>query len=291
METDQDNYTFKFTTYVRTYVVSVEPADKSVAPESTAVTIAFSRAMKKSFITLDTIVVKENDQPKTGTLTYYHVDKRVVFQPGSPFAKGAQVSVIVKGGPSGVQDENGETMETDYTFSFTIQTYYTFTLELKQGWNLISLPLQPADTAIATVLSGISGKYGIVWEFVPPSVWKSYDPQDPQYSEFQSLVSGKGYWIKMKDDASLSITGSLPSKTINLQQGWNLIGYNSTIESAVATVLSGISGKYGIVWEFVPPSVWKSYDPQDPEYSELQSLKPGKGYWIKTTQPITLQFP
>jgi hypothetical protein len=287
LETDQDNYTFKFTTYVRPYVVSVEPADKSVAPESTAVTIAFSRAMKESSITSDTIVVKENDQPKTGTLTYYPVDKRVVFQPGSPFAKGAQVTVVVKGGPSGVQDENGETMETDYTFSFTIQTYYTFTLELKQGWNLISLPLEPADIAVANVLSGISGKYAIVWGFDPAAGWKKYQPGKP--SDLQELMPGRGYWIKMTEAQSLSMVGNLPSKSVLLSSGWNLVGFNSRESLDVTAALAGISGKYAIVWGFDPAAGWKKYQPGKP--SDLQTFEAGNGYWIKVTEQVSWTLP
>jgi len=287
LETDQDNYTFKFTTYVRPYVVSVEPADKSVAPESTAVTIAFSRAMKESSITSDTIVVKENDQPKTGTLTYYPVDKRVVFQPGSPFAKGAQVSVVVKGGPSGVQDENGETMETDYTFSFTIQAYYTFTLELKQGWNLISLPLEPEDIAVANVLSGISEKYAIVWGFDPAAGWKKYQPGKP--SDLQELMPGRGYWIKMREAQSLSMVGNLPSKSVLLSSGWNLVGFNSRESMDVTAALAGISEKCLIVWGFDPAAGWKKYQPGKP--SDLQTFEAGNGYWIKVTEQVSWTLP
>jgi hypothetical protein len=36
---------------------------------------------------------------------------------------------------------------------------------LSSGWNLISLPLQPVNTAIASVLSGIAGSYEVVWAY------------------------------------------------------------------------------------------------------------------------------
>ena len=166
----------------------------------------------------------------------------------------------------------------------------TYTIPLYTGWNLISIPLQSADMSVAKILNNISNNYTIVWEFTPPSIWKSYDPNDPTYSELQNLALGKGYWIKMNGLNTLTISGSNPSKTINLASGWNLIGYPKTSKTPVGTALQSIAGNYTIVWEFTPPSIWKSYDPNDPTYSELQNLAPGKGYWIKMINAGTLTF-
>ncbi|MCX6224776.1 MAG: hypothetical protein NTV01_08530, partial [Bacteroidia bacterium] len=96
----------------------------------------------------------------------------------------------------------------------------------------------------------------------------------------------KGYWVKMKAAKALTISGADPSKTISLALGWNLIGYPWTSENAVGTALQTIAGKYTIVWEFTPPSTWKSYDPNDPTFSDLTNFISGKGYWIKTTQAV-----
>ena len=166
-----------------------------------------------------------------------------------------------------------------------------YLIPLAGGWNLASLPYKPADIGMAKVLTGISGNYYIVWEFTPPSTWKSYDPNDPTYSELQNFSNEKGYWIKTKGEKALAIMGIEATKIINLASGWNLIGYPKTGEVAVGTALQSIANQYNIVWEFTPPSTWKSYDPNDPTYSELKNFAPGKGYWIKMINAGTLTLP
>ncbi|MCX5809788.1 MAG: hypothetical protein NTX36_10540 [Proteobacteria bacterium] len=177
--------------------------------------------------------------------------------------------------------DSGTILQTD-----PLPQYENFSLTLNSGWNLISFPLLSADTGIANVLSGISDNYTIVWEFTPPSTWKSYDPNDAVFSDLKTFTNDKGYWVKIKAAKALTISGTNPSKTISLALGWNLIGYTGTNEAAVGTALQSIAGKYTIVWEFTPPSTWKSYDPNDPDFSDLKTFISGKGYWIKTTEGV-----
>ena len=69
-------------------------------------------------------------------------------------------------------------------------------ISLSSGWNLVSLPVQPANTAIASVLSGISGSYEVVWAY-PNQTWQVYDPIDTAGSTLTSMQAGMGYWVKM----------------------------------------------------------------------------------------------
>ena len=42
----------------------------------------------------------------------------------------------------------------------------------------------------------------------------------------KKITLGSGYWVNMKEDKILTISGSMPKEiTINLNKGWNLIGY------------------------------------------------------------------
>ena len=102
----------------------------------------------------------------------------------------------------------------------------SFTL-LAPGWNLISLPLQPLDTAIASVLSGIKGAYEVVWAY-PDQAWQVYDPNDAAGSTLTGMQAGMGYWIKMTDLKTLSVSGSAPRLRPSCFEGWNLVGYNGT---------------------------------------------------------------
>jgi len=165
----------------------------------------------------------------------------------------------------------------------------TGNISLSTGWNLISIPYTPSDTAIGTVLSGISGYYTIVWGY-PSQAWKFYDPSDPDGSTLTTMTPGKGYWIKMTSARTLTVSGTTPSTSVSLASGWNLVGYNTTSSGVASTVLAGISGSTTIVWGY-PSQAWKFYDPTDVDGSTLTSFTSGGGYWIKTTGATTWTLP
>jgi probable HAF family extracellular repeat protein len=149
---------------------------------------------------------------------------------------------------------------------------------LSSGWNLVSLPFQPANTAIASVLSGIADAYEVVWAY-PGQSWKVYDPNDAGGSTLTTMQAGMGYWIKMTTAKSLTLSGTAPSSSLSLLQGWNLVGYNGTSCTATSTALSSISANLQVSWGY-PGQVWQFYDPANPGGSTLGNLCPGVGYWI-----------
>ena len=192
---------------------------------------------------------------------------------------------------------NGSSWQ-DITASYTnasvcLKAFATSTdptsLTLVQGWNLLSLPLQPADTAIGTALAGVSGSYTIVWAY-PNQAWKFYDPTDPDGSTLTTMEAGKGYWIKMTSAATLTLAGTTPSTSVGLASGWNLVGYNSASSGAASSGLASIAGYFTIAWGY-PGQSWRFFDPTDEEGSTLTQFSPGEGYWIKTTTATTWTLP
>jgi len=163
------------------------------------------------------------------------------------------------------------------------------TINLVTGWNLISLPVLPDNIAISDVLGSLSGKYTVVWAY-QNGAWKVYNPANPGFSDLTTLEPGYGYWIKMKQASTLNITGSTVSKSKSLSVGWNLVGYNSTTAQPIASAFSSIAGKYVSVWTYVNGS-WKVYDPANPGFSDLTTMEPGRGYWIKAKQACTWTLP
>jgi hypothetical protein len=157
------------------------------------------------------------------------------------------------------------------------------------GWNLISLPQQPSDTAISNVLGSISGKYASAWAF-QNDAWKVYDPANPELSDLSTLEAGWGYWLDMTEAATLSVTGTEPPKTIYLITGWNLAGYNSSASMNIADALASIAGKVVSVWAY-KNNIWQIYDPANPGLSDLTTMAPGYGYWINTNGACTWTLP
>jgi len=170
-------------------------------------------------------------------------------------------------------------------------------MDMFRGWNLISLPLMPDDSNIASVLSPISGNYSIVWAYNASDTadhWKKYDPNAPFGNDLKNQEPGNGYWIMMTSDDILSIIGTIPeTANVNLLTGWNLIGYNSLESQPITDALSSITGNYSIVWAYDASDTgdhWKKYDPSAPFGNDLTNMEAGKGYWIMMTTDDILEI-
>ena len=133
------------------------------------------------------------------------------------------------------------------------------TIQLRKGWNLISLCLQPDDTGITAILDPIAGKHISAWTYsASRNHWKVYNPVQPGFSDLSTMEAGYAYWLNMKESATLAISGSKPSGSVPLVDGWNLIGYNSSVVKSISDALSSIDGRYRIVWAY-KGGVWLKY--------------------------------
>jgi hypothetical protein len=131
------------------------------------------------------------------------------------------------------------------------------------GWNLISLPRQVAGGGTASVFSGLTAR---VFGY------------DLGYRAEDSLFSGSGYWIEAACGSAESMNGdSLNSFSISLVTGWNIVGALSVpfAASAVQTNPSVVLGPY--------------YGYADSSgYTAADTLVPGKGYWVKSPEAVTI---
>jgi hypothetical protein len=159
-------------------------------------------------------------------------------------------------------------------------------VSLSFGWNLISLPVQPSNTSIASVLSTIQGAYEVVWAY-PGQSWKVYDPKDSGGSTLTTMRAGAGYWIKTTAKNTLYISGSTPSpSSIPLISGWNLVGYNGACATPSAA-LSSVSSSLQVLWGYSSKG-WHSYPANS---GGLTQLCPGEGYWIDVSGTPTWTMP
>ena len=160
-------------------------------------------------------------------------------------------------------------------------------IPLTAGWNLISTDRSASTPAIEDVLSSLNeGNVEYVTGFNNGVVL--YDPDG--YFLFNTLdefESGYGYWIKVQEDDTLEIAGSLLTDGYmpSLNMGWNLIGYpnaeNSTVEAYFDQLLSDESLEY--VTGFNQGSSY--FDPNGlPFLNSLVQLENGFGYWLKVSQ-------
>ena len=181
------------------------------------------------------------------------------------------------------------------------QATSTHSIPLVVGWNLISFNVHPQDTAIAAVLSSISGNYNLVYAWDATGAhsasgnWIKYapPPAPPYANTLRNLDETMGFWIRMTAEDTLEVTGIVPVTTsINLSVnagGWNLVSYPSVVNLSLPAALSnnGVGTDFSLVYAFHANDVtdpWKLFNRTGAPYAnDLKQLTPGWGYWVKVS--------
>ncbi|MBK8551956.1 MAG: T9SS type A sorting domain-containing protein [Ignavibacteria bacterium] len=160
--------------------------------------------------------------------------------------------------------QNSYTLTNSSITSLKIEYYNKInkSVSLKSGWNILSVPLLKADMKTTSLF--------------PTAVSLAYS-YNSGYTSADSLKNGKGYWLRFNSDTTYNILGiNVSPKNMNVITGWNLIGpFDENIP--VSSVISSPSG-----------IITSSFYGFSNMYFITDTLKAGKGYWIKTSAAGTL---
>jgi hypothetical protein len=164
---------------------------------------------------------------------------------------------------------------------FGESTGATETISLVSGWNFVSFPKLPTDKSIVSVFAGISSNIRVIWSYDNSSkTWKTYKPGAAD-NNISYIEGGKGYWVYMNASGTINISEwAAQSTTVPLAEGWNLIAYNGTDDTDVATALNGISGKWSIVWYWKDNQWYAKHATETLSMLVLDKFKQGRAYWI-----------
>ncbi|MFZ0391712.1 MAG: T9SS type A sorting domain-containing protein [Calditrichia bacterium] len=138
-----------------------------------------------------------------------------------------------------------------------------FNQNIAGGWNMIGLPRDPADSYYLSVYPGT----------IPGSCfgWNN------TYYNADSLHVGEGYWLRYNSPATVPVNGYyIPFNSMSLINNWNMI---SGLSCPVA--FTDINDPGGILIAGTLFGYSGAYSPSD-------SLLPGKGYWVRTTNTGTI---
>jgi len=165
-------------------------------------------------------------------------------------------------------------------------------VELDAGFNLISLPLIPDNPDIQAMMAGIDFLVVARYDTTPPSfpVYAGGVPTPP----FTTMNDGVGYWVNMNTAGppNLEFNGDelvadplTPPPSYDVVEGWNLIGFKSTVPKLPEDYLAAIAGKYVMIYGYDG----NFFIAGAPGHEMLQ---PGLGYWlaVKTGEAGTI-FP
>jgi hypothetical protein len=164
-------------------------------------------------------------------------------------------------------------------------------ITLKTGWNFISLPKTPMDSSANIVLFDISSNVAVVWGFDNLSKkWLKWNPSGLGSTLF-SIDFGKGYWVYMDASASLVVNGADASPTVQLYEGWNIVGYTGTEGIGIANGLgANMDGKWSILWNWTNGQ-WYAKHPTMADFPvpAIDALHQGRAYWIRMKEAAEWQ--
>jgi nitrogen fixation protein len=180
---------------------------------------------------------------------------------------------------------------TARTITVKQEPFVEANITLVEGWNLISLPLIPLDSAINAVLAGVLNDVKSVWYW--SGRWYSFVPGGP--SDLTLMRDGKAYWINMGANQTLHLAGrempegaQLPP-TYDVVVGWNMVGFKSIPWNANnVTAKDYLEGTKYVRIYFFESGTW--FLIAGPDYNNPK-MKPGLGYWVAFTEPGTIYPP
>jgi hypothetical protein len=149
------------------------------------------------------------------------------------------------------------------------------TINLQQGWNLISTNVHPTDSSVATLFTGLQ-----VQQIKNADVfWKQ--GQAAELNKLTHIQAGQGYLVYMNAAGTLSITGTV--KKIHefslLQNGWNLIGYPGCTDATHC-----VSIPFSNYFNATNCQTIKNFDgfwEPNGSTNSLLNFEPGNAYFLK----------
>jgi subtilisin-like proprotein convertase family protein len=176
-------------------------------------------------------------------------------------------------------------------------------IPLLDGWNLIALSVVPADPNPAAVLAPLigTGVFESIWAYDAGAAageeWTSFtNDAIPPAQPLTTLGPGKGYWLKVTQDASLTVVaavGSAASAAVNFESGWNLVGFPLEEPRSYERIFLGVS-QLRQIWGFDSETpefvgVVIPIPDEDPTREDFTELEPGHGYWVFASAPFSVE--
>ncbi|UCE73494.1 MAG: right-handed parallel beta-helix repeat-containing protein, partial [Methanomassiliicoccales archaeon] len=165
---------------------------------------------------------------------------------------------------------------------------------LKQGWNLISIPLIQEEQDLTRVLGSIDGLYDAVhwYDIIDANdPWKHCNVGKPFGNDLNNINATMGFWIYITQpgDTIFPYNGTQPTsnQTVTLHPGWNMIGYPTLANYNRTEGLNNLT--FGqevdlIQWYDAGTKTW--HDMAENDYFELC-----RGYWIHANVECVWEVP
>ena len=198
------------------------------------------------------------------------------------------------------EDAAGNRHSSPREATIIIKERKPFSLELKPGWNLVSIPGDPEDSDINAVIPPNRADINAALTYDPSGsgqwLGASRGEGGMFEGELMKIAATRAYWIESDSFKSLKVDIPKPSggltrirRTIPIAEGWNMVpildadgdfylsfpdgmNYFSSLTSAGAAIEVDTFNTLARFWEGVSP----------------EDVEIGKGYWVRSSKAGTL---
>ena len=192
--------------------------------------------------------------------------------------------------------------QKDQTARFTVKAKAATSVDLLPGWNLISLPGTPADTAINSVVTITSVQTILTYDPTVPGGWlTAVRDGDSLVGTLATMDASHAYWVNTTNDDPIKVdipgygggAQQLPP-AIGLVKGWNLVPA-VTITGATSTdsdaYFAGLDWTRAYGYD-TATDAYSSFAPStatgDAKLSDDLNVVMEKGYWVYLNAAGTL---
>jgi len=149
-------------------------------------------------------------------------------------------------------------------------------ITLAKGWNLVSTYIETTDMSIATVFECAE---------TVKNDSDFFSTSHPYYlNGIGQIEAGNGYLVWTDNGCNALLEGAISySQTVELQKGWNIVGYPFNTTKDIDVVLSSISGNIISIKDF--DGFWIKDG-----LNSFTQLNPGKAYYINVSDKCTITW-
>lgn len=194
---------------------------------------------------------------------------------------GEVLQVYVDGNPVFTEPPLVWTGHGDLTQLCRLYSERCYPIELGTGWHLISWPVE-YSSRLEDFVAGWPDCIDVMLGF--DNGGQVYDTELSELSTLSHLDSRHGYWVRLSCPVSTEVCG--PPHPVfeptTLHRGWNLVGYHAMAPAPADLALSAIADKIEVAYGF--DGGFQVWDPSAKALSTLDSLRPGRGYWVRVRE-------
>jgi hypothetical protein len=185
------------------------------------------------------------------------------------------------------------------TFNIDVVRVTNYTLNLVQGWNMVSLPLVAGAYKASTLPGLVRGDTVTEWNVTTQS-YKTYLVKISPLSMDFAIQPSTGYWIYAAAAKPIKVNGTLASalQTRNVVlpasgTGWVMVGLaslNPTLKASNLAAMYTPAGKITVVAMYdTVTKTYKTWLSAVPMMNNF-AVNPGQGYWCYVSSSGSLSY-